>query len=662
MSSRFRNNVSFTRSMFDAARKRVADNAHLYQKNTKLDVLASDYIGNSSSLTPPVMRSGAPVASIFQSIYLKDRKYQVAVNNVQCNTLSELIKMTAKDTFARLRSLQREVIALDNEVDEANIKLLGSWTKVHLNAFSRRMDFQLQYKDRSWIEDFKTSFAYPERFLMTVLPNAGLTLPIRGAHLERGGLTELPIRDAYLISESTDFGDTRKPILSTSPRNIFLKNKTFRHVIIRREHDSSSRKYKLRTADALGYDSFPHNCVATCTLQVELANTVFFNQIDITPLGASSVHIKDITYIDEAGEEISLSFIRISAETSTTLLTEPVYAKYVSLTFEQYAPVTKSTVLVGDHRVANINKLVDSLGGWTTRMDSDATEEVSGRVYDFSIDTIRFLIVAYENKGIFRSLPIEVSSPIGLSLVKESEAILPTSNISAYGTNIVYTPGEGSGNQIFQEAYVGGRLVSNQTGAVVLDSIIPVPDAYPTQVEFLSPIGTDCRVKLFPDLRWAATATEVVDPMSIYRNGTLLAFGTDYSISIDNGSTYISIWPIDSSFDDLHKQAKAGRFYIRLTDRDPTAIYWIEYRVYKNQGLSTCGQVSLHNGRVTFDQELRNTTGTLQTILITRTSSLHPYLTSVLREYTLLVQEAKEDKPLKPRRYTGVWDTAGSTQ
>ena len=498
MASRFKNGVSFSGEMLDAARKRVSDIDHLSQKSTAVDRLATQFLDRASALVPPKIRAGTPVLSIPQTTYLKDRKFQVAVVNAQCNILGELVKMSAKDTFAKLKSLQSEVIVLNNEVDEANIKLLGSWSKVHLNTFIRRMDFQLQYEDKSWLEDFKSSYPYPERLMMRVLPGAGATLPIKGSSLESDGLREVIIRDAYLVDEKTDFGDTRQPIVSTPARNIFLKNKTFRHIIVRREHDASSRKYKLKTSEALGYDSFPHNCVSTCTVQLELANVVLLNYIEIVPLGASAVTIKEIRYLNESGEEVALNYVDISTETNITLLTEPVYARHVTFTFEQYAPVTKSTITVGDQRVISINKVIDSMGGWTNRLGEVATETVSGRVYDFSIENINLFLASYENKGFFRSLPIEVSSPIGLSFLKEVESIVPVDILSTYGQSSVYLPD----GKVLQEAYVGARLSSKRTGAVLLDSIIPVPDTYPTQLEFLSPIGNDCRVKLFPDLRW----------------------------------------------------------------------------------------------------------------------------------------------------------------
>ncbi len=49
-------------------------------------------------------------------------------------------------------------------------------------------------------------------------------------------------------------------------------------------------------------------------------------------------------------------------------------------------------------------------------------------------------------------------------------------------------------------------------------------------------------------------------------------------------------------------------------------------------------QIRLKNGRVVFDTSLRSSQGTLQSIIISRTSSNNTYLTAVVREYSLAIQ------------------------
>jgi hypothetical protein len=127
--------------------------------------------------------------------------------------------------------------------------------------------------------------------------------------------------------------------------------------------------------------------------------------------------------------------------------------------------------------------------------------------------------------------------------------------------------------------------------------------------------------------------------IEVYENDRLLTLGVDYAISLDNGSTWFSFLPVGSAFLDFYKKAKAGRFYVRLFNKNVESVYWIKYRVHRNQKLSSCNQIFLRNGRVVFDSELRNSSGTAQTILIARSNTTNPYLTSVIREYSLRVQE-----------------------
>ena len=96
------------------------------------------------------------------------------------------------------------------------------------------------------------------------------------------------------------------------------------------------------------------------------------------------------------------------------------------------------------------------------------------------------------------------------------------------------------------------------------------------------------------------------DPIEVYEDERLLVLGVDYSISLDDKSTWYDYFPMpgDSTYSYLNKRAKAGRFYVRVHNRNPHAIYWVKYRVKRHQALSACELVRLKNGRVVFDRSL----------------------------------------------------------
>ena len=143
------------------------------------------------------------------------------------------------------------------------------------------------------------------------------------------------------------------------------------------------------------------------------------------------------------------------------------------------------------------------------------------------------------------------------------------------------------------------------------------------------------------------------DPLEVYENDTLLTIGIDYLITLDDGATWFSDWPIDSSFNEYYRQAKAGRFYIKFNELNRSSVYWCRYFIYRNQELSDEGLVRLRNGRVIFDESLKDTSGSLQTILISRTNSANPYITSVTTEYSLRVQERSKKIDPDGRRRRG---------
>ena len=128
-------------------------------------------------------------------------------------------------------------------------------------------------------------------------------------------------------------------------------------------------------------------------------------------------------------------------------------------------------------------------------------------------------------------------------------------------------------------------------------------------------------------------------PVEVYENDALLVIGIDYEISVNSGADWLRFWPVDSGFAGFWREAQAGKFFIRFKNPQPSSIYWIKYRTYRNQQLSSEGKIYLHNGRVTCDSSLQNASGTINTVIIARTRSANPYLTPLLTSYSLRVQE-----------------------
>lgn len=484
MPKRFKDKVDFLPSLMKASVDRINDTDVPLQSDTAINNSALAYLNNKGSIEPlnfvnELVRSSGQRERIF----IKDFKFAINALNAKINTTKEFARLNAKEVFATLFEIQRQVYKLDVEVGESEIKILNGFSKVHLNTFVRQMDSQLQYGDKSWITDFKTSFSYPEKYLLNLLPSSGITLPRRSE-------VAIPIVDAYIVDEASDAGDSLRPVISTSPRNVFIKNKIFKHVVVRRDFDETTRKYKAKTI----YDNYPYSATSQLTLELVLPNTCMVNYLKVNPVNASNFNIKDISYLNESGEEVSILSQAIDGDLFATYLFEPIYTKNLRVTFEQLSTVTKTTSIIGDVESKAISDILEG-AGFSNEINVNS-EEITGRWYDFSIKDIEVGEIRYENKGIYRSKSIKTSSPVGLEVNRFIEAITPEELFSEYYKTITLPEGKA-----LSEAYVGVRLFNAQGGTVV-DSIVPVVDSYPTQTEFLDFIHTDARVKLFPDLEW----------------------------------------------------------------------------------------------------------------------------------------------------------------
>ena len=486
MIPKFKDRISFHGLFLEAAKRRILDEPHRNPSDKAVQERAIQLLKQTNDLRPRVHKSGKPISSNIEIGFLKEFKFFVSLMNAQAGRLEQVIRSDAKDAFATIHEMQRELVALDTEVEEKEIELLGNYSKVYLNTFTRSKDSQLQYTDKSWLVDFKTGFTFQERYMMDTIPSAGAVNPIQG-------YSKAPIVDAVIIDELCDVGDSITPFVISNPRNVFRKNKVFKYVVVRQEFDTSTRKFKSKTS----FDTFPWSCRSTMTMQIELANVMHVNTLKIHPLGDSTISIKEIRYVNESGEEIALNTLPIDNHTEIVVLFEPIFTKHIIIQFEQYAHLAKTKIETGDRRVKSINNTLDSRG-FTVRLPYNE-RIIEGRAYDFSLREIEVGLSKYENKGFFRGQNIMVSSPVGMEISKQNEAIVPTINYGTYSESTILPEGN-----VLQEAYVGVRLFDND-GNKRMDDICPVLDTGLVQLEYLSPISNLCRYKLFPDLHWSAS-------------------------------------------------------------------------------------------------------------------------------------------------------------
>ena len=398
----------------------------------------------------PPLFIGSTIDARAWADYIRDAKMHISAAASTGGGLEEEIKLNTRKNFALLDDLQREAQALDAYATEEEVKINGRYSQVHYNSFVRARDAGLPYDDQSWLTDYKTGLPFQAENISDVIPGTGLTLPLRQE-------VAIPIIDVTLVGEDTDVGDTITPIVSNNPRNLLRDDRVFRHVIIRTDHDKTSRKY--------------NHTASYCTILLEFASMQLVNMLNVRPLGHSTVYVESITYLNESGEEVELTEIELSNEVELTVLFEPVRTKYMKVKFRQYAPVTRTHFNTEDLRVRELNKILRG-SGWSQLL-SDSGTEIQGRVYDFSLESVRCSLRQYENLGVFRSQPLETKGPIGCSFDDVVETIQITNENLTYGTSFFLNEGE-----VLLERYLGVDLKTPEGGQALYD-LVPVPDRIP---------------------------------------------------------------------------------------------------------------------------------------------------------------------------------------
>lgn len=678
-----------------AARHRVKDEGIDDLTEDQIKFRVSQYLRAQTQKTIPPFITGEVLESAPFREFLRDSKFFVHMNNNQIRELRREIKNTAKEGFGLLADMQQEADALNSLISEEEIKLLGNFDRVHFNSFVRQLDMGLDFDDKQWLVDYKTTHAFLVDNIADIIPGAGLTLPVREN-------IRVPIVDVVLIGEETDVGDSRFPIVESNPRHIFLPDKIWRYIIIRKEHEKTTR-------------TFAHT-PSYATLQLQLPNLQLINYIKIQPLSQRGLVVEELSFVNEAGESVPLETFEVNIETNQILLFEPIRTRYLKVKLRAHAPVTKTEYNVTDWATKELNDILRG-SGWTQLLP-ETTSLIQGRVFDFSIESIVVGLRIYEPLGCYRSRPMRVKNPVGLAISERSASITVSGAQRTYGVDFSLPDGV-----VLNEYYLGIKL-KTKAGRIAMNDLVPIPDSYPIQREFMPLVGAESKAKLFPDMLWNVdkyrvesvefdlidivninvivttttphgfvvndtvsilgpaeyvlagnqTIFEVVDdlsfkigvaglfqdqlvdentvprvyvykpstqndPMTLNLENTTLTIGTDYEVSLDGGSTWYGFFPKGSEYINALTDRQAGNFRIKLLNPEYDRLYWIEYRPLKNQFLSKDKLVKLKNGRVVFDSSLRDTKGKISTVIVSRADNASPQVTPAVLFYALKVRE-----------------------
>jgi hypothetical protein len=466
-------NKSFSEDSFtrEAALRRAVDEKHVQFSQAEAEKRAS-VILDLKSRTPtfPPINPGGLLEAKSISEYLKDSKMQVSILASSVAKLEEEIKSESLKQSALADDLQREAQAISTSILEEEIKTRKNLNKVHFNSFTRQEDSALPYSDKKWLTDPKTGLTFEQSELCNLIQTAGITLPLITK------ATRFP-KQYHLVKEETDMGSSGIPLESSSLID-FANGKPFRHVVLQKDFDETTRAFK----------SSP----CRCTLLIEYTGLEVLNWIEIIPSGSSIFSLEELSYVNEAGETIVLSSIQIPSPTNLSLIFEPVRTKFLKAKFVQTGIVKRGSIESSSKKDKVINELLDGAG--FVQKPNFSLEVEEGRVYDFSIRQIVTGISVYRNTGLFRSADLAIRNPISVKVDKFVE------NISVFNY-LDYSSSLLNSNEAFAEGYLGVSLRTFRTGGASYE-LIPVPDGKATQKELLSLRNEIGSLKLFPDLNW----------------------------------------------------------------------------------------------------------------------------------------------------------------
>lgn len=419
------------------------------------------------NITPPqrVSDFSRYVFSEEENQNLKTSKYLVSINNSRIEKNKEVIFNFREYSKNMLKSQGDLAKRIDSEIEELESKYFEKSDKVHVNNFSKAND-KGEYSERSLFKkDFRSNLAFEKKNLMEGFFGIGLSLPIKSRE-------RVSVDKCIVIDEETNVGDTQEKIFpNENPNHIFRKNKIFRHALVKRSSDTTSRFYKRETTQ----DSYPYNLIPTLTIEVNLESYSEINYLVIDPVSAEGFSLKSLTVFD-GNIEVKLDFVTKTIENKHYVFFESIYGSKLKMSFEQRVCIENAKVIVSEKSKYYLNESLRK-NGFISRVEENY-EVITGYVYDLSLKDIEIGKVTFMSSGFFQSQLIEVfdflSSRVDYSYI-------------------------GNNEDIYVESYLGLSLL-DKDGNLSVEELLPLPDYKTNQKEVLNFYNGESKCKLYPDV------------------------------------------------------------------------------------------------------------------------------------------------------------------
>lgn len=633
--------------------------------------------------TQPFLTNNSILSAQQWNLFLRDIKLQLNILLTTKESLSSQVANICRGIDTHLDYLNTRIHELATEISEAELQTFEAYSFVHINNFSRNRDLHDQ---RSKAVDFRTGARqiYP----LQIFPNTGITLPVQESH------NVLP-KNISFVDSLTDVGDTQHPLYRDNPNNL-LKKDLFRYIIARKIEDSSSKKYNyIASKIVLAVEFQTLELINVLTIKpassnlILLTNLRYLNEANeivelaviptqlqtehtllIQPIKTNylEIELQQDTPIELAPELLNNT---INAELNKLLEANdwsfflPEHSESFQARIHDFSLSQLSFQSMHFHNtgffqskpIAITNPLSASIQLETETIELSETELNYGVDYFLPEETTfteTYMGLIHKTKNqkpqeclfpipeadtIIEQLPL-VGNIARLRFFPDIEHTFQKyriQNISYLGEYVLLTTYQ-EHNVIESVNFTDKVIFWAQTDSEDYNFTSTIWQASSATTFFLKrDTGTylgSLNAAHIP-VPYLIRQTSLA-PVRVYKEETELILGTDYQISFDNQTTWLSDWPLGNDFELLRPGATAGNVYLKLVNPDIDKFYWARYVPLKRQFLHPNKLIRSEGKTILFHESLAATQLYVQ--LIMRAQNRIPFLSSLIQYYSLQVR------------------------
>ena len=524
-------------------------------------------------------------------------KYVMYILLKQNTQIENLLSVFKNKTNSFLKRADKELLVLEDQIKEIDLKLNSKYSNVKSFSVFQEKEFEETYD----LIDLKTKLRLEKKY-QCEYKDGVIKIP---------SIAKLELYPCKIevLNEESFISD--KLISLNQEKNtsyIWRENKFFSYIVGKKENHDYGEQLKNR----------PVNLSFVCSF-----NTInSINNINIKLCSALTVNIKEIYYWDSGWVLISNTGIKENYR-AKSIWFETIETKKIKIVLSQ----NKYIELCKKESLDNEKNIINSFSKYLSYVN----EEEILKIYDLSIESLKFNYEAYSKIGFYREADeINVSNPLGFS-IKEN-LLLNTEKCFIEKEAHVVLYGDETRSSFKQ----------GKKSSLRVNSIIKIPENNKIQTEVLVPIKEIARLSFFPKIKKDSLNEELHDVISIHVNNNVITMYQDYLVSLDEGDTWISE---PMRIGELEKQIKekiAGKVYIKLIKKtNPEDLITCSYKIDNFFYLNEEKNIFFSNLEVSFVKSLNKSNGFIRPRFILRNFNFNN-ASDMISNYKILVEELDE--------------------